>query len=312
MSIDPARFGGVNMLMRSDQMEIEPPFADRLRQCRLDSVERVLSHVDGEIVAWSRTTDTFRVAGPGREPGFYVKRYLYPTWRKRLRSAFRGTLLGVHRAQSEYRGLRGLAQAGVPVARAVAVGSRRVAGFVTACFLITEAVPASENLTSFAQSVAGGRRQISSQARRKIATSLGREVALLHADGASHGQLFWRNILIRLGLRETPDFFFLDVEPYSRLERVGTLRTWWRRELAQLFASARPFASRGECVRFLQAYLDAPSLNPEQRELAREVTRLAAEHEQHERQRIRMSGLFDGWQRKLEVEQAAPQRAADG
>jgi len=53
-------------------MRTDPAYADRLRACGLDTVEKVLARVDGRIAAWSRTTDSLFVPGCDGAPGFYV------------------------------------------------------------------------------------------------------------------------------------------------------------------------------------------------------------------------------------------------
>ena len=55
-----------------EQMRTDPAYADRLRACGLDTVEKVLARVDGRIAAWSRTTDSLFVPGCDGAPGFYV------------------------------------------------------------------------------------------------------------------------------------------------------------------------------------------------------------------------------------------------
>jgi hypothetical protein len=63
------------------------------------------------------------VPGTQGTPGFYVKRYFFPTWVKRLRGTLRGTFFGMHRGQAEYRALNAMRAVGVPAVRPVAYGA---------------------------------------------------------------------------------------------------------------------------------------------------------------------------------------------
>lgn len=292
------------MLILHDSLRMDPAYAERLAACGLDRVDQVLARTEGRVVAWSRTTDTLFVPGVHGRPGFYLKRYFYPTWKKRLRGFFRGTFLGFNRARAEFRSLKSMAASGVPTVRPVAVGTRRLFRMLTACFLITEEVPGAANLTTFAQEVRERRRMLPPGLRRQCVRSLAAELAAMHAEGVSHGQLFWRNILIRRGVSGNPEYFFLDAQPLSRFERVGHGPTWWIRELAQLTASAVPYLSRTDAVRFMHAYFRVSSLTPLLKQHLREMLRLAQEHDRHERQRIKMDRLFTLWNRQLVIERA--------
>ncbi len=291
------------MLIHQDHIRTDPAFRDRLQACKLDRVGSILERVDGNVVAWSRTTDTLHVAAPDGAPGFFVKRYYYPRWKNRFRGAFRGTLFGAHRALAEYNTLRAMQNAGIPTVRPVAVGCRRVARLITGCFLITEEVPESTNLTTYAQRCTEAGTAPSLDERGRALRTLARQVALLHCANMSHGQLFWRNILIRRGVGDEPEFFFLDAQPLRRLERIPG-RQWWLRELAQLAVSAEPFTSPFERLRFAAAYFKAFGLRTLRREDLQTIERFVASYRAHERQRVKMNALFDRWGRQLAQERA--------
>lgn len=288
-------------MLITDDIRIDPAYADALRACGLDRVEAILARTDGRVAAWSRTTDTLYVPHPAGRPGFYLKRYFYPRWKNRVRGALRGTFFGRHRGLAEFHALNGMRAMGIPTVRPVATGARRCGHFVTACFVITEEVPESVNLTSFARDVAAGRRALTPRQRRALIDRLAAEVAELHAVGREHGQLFWRNILVRHGPHGDPEFFFLDAQPrpLRRLSRGGR---WWLRELAALQVSAAPFVTRGEQVRFLRRYHGAARLDPELKASARQIVATAEAWRRHEAQRIKMNDLFDEWNRQLAAE----------
>lgn len=291
-------------MLQSDHIRVDPAYLDELRACGLDRVENVLARDAGRVAAWSRTTDTLRVAGAEDRPGFYVKRYYYTSWSKRVRGTFRGTFFGLHRGQAEFRLLNEMRLLGLPAVRPVAYGSRRAGHFVRACFLITEEVPDARNLTTFARDVATGRQTLRHGQRMLITQRFAHQVAELHAAGFAHGQLFWRNVLLRFGPTGEPEFFFLDVRPRRGGRRLGRPRRWWVHELAHLAASGLPFTTRSERMRFLVEYFGARRLPPDIKRHIREIDRLAQRWRQHERQRIKMNDLFDEWNRQLEAEGA--------
>lgn len=284
------------------QMRIDPAYRERLAACGLERVSQVLTRIDGRTVAWSRTTDTLFVPGANGEPGFYVKRHYFPTWTKRLRGTFRGTFFRMHRGQSEYLSLRTLRGVGVPAVRPVAFGGRRVAHFLTACFLITEEVPDAVNLTTFGLDVMEGQRRLSFADRRQLVTVLAEQVRAMHQSGIAHGNLFWRNLLLRNSADGRPEFFFLDPQPRQPWERLSGGRGMWLRELAQLAVSAMPFTSRTERLRFLRTYLGVKQLDAAAKAQARQVAELARVWERHEARRIRMNARFERWQRQLDDE----------
>jgi len=274
-------------------------FRPLLGDCGLASVSDVLAHTGGRVVAWSRTTDVVFIPGNGAAPGFFVKRYRYPTWKTRLRGALRGTVFGAHHARAEFNLLRQMRRSGLPAVRPVACGSQRVGPFVAACFLITEATPKAQNLTSLADAVRDGRVRLRPAQRIRMVRRLAHEIASLHEAQFSHGQLFWRNILYREGPDGSPEYFFLDPRPRRGKRRFGRMASWWLAELAHLAASAAPFTTRTERVRFLVEYFGARRFNADIRRQIAEIERLAARWTGHEGQRITMSALFDDWNAEL-------------
>lgn len=287
-----------------EYMRIHPAYADTLAACGLDQTRAVFERIDGDVVAWSRTTDTLHVACPTGGPGFFLKRYAYPSWHKRWRGALRGTLLGAHRGKAEYDLLSEMRALGIPAVRPVAYGCRREAGFAAACFLVTEAVPGACNLTTFASDVRDGRRHLSAVQRRQMLEHLARAIARLHATGFAHGQLYWRNILVRTDANGDPEYFFLDPRPRRGARWVRRQRDWWLDELTQVSASAQAFTTRGERVQFLEHYLAERRVQLDIRDLLRRIVRRSRHWAPHEAQRLRMSELFAAWSRELASEDA--------
>jgi hypothetical protein len=289
-------------MFHTDQMRVDPAYRDALRATGLATVEDVLTRIDGRVCAWSRTTDTLNVSSATGGPGFFVKRCYYHNWYKRARGMFRGTFFGPHRGRAEYDLLNEMRQLGISAVRPVAHGCRRVGHFVTACFLITEEAPEARNLTAYARDIAQGRVQVPPARRRAMVVGLARQIAEIHAAGFEHGQLFWRNVLVRSGPMGDAEYFFLDARPRRGRRRFGRSSNWWLEELGHLAASARPFTTRMERMRFLAAYYGARQLTPERRAHSREIEKLAARWRRHEAQRIKMSDLFENWNRQLRAE----------
>jgi len=298
-------------MLHTDHMRMDPAYRDALRECGLDRVGLLLARIGQRVAAWSRTTDTVHVPCEGGGPGFYLKRYFYPRWRNRIRGLFRGTFFGLHRGEAEFRLLNEMRALGLPAVRPVAHGVRRIGHFVAACFLITEEVPGAVNLTTFAREVASGRQPLDFAQRVALVRRLAQQVAAIHAAGFAHGQLFWRNVLVRPDPSGEPEFFFLDVRPRRGKRRLGRPVTWWMEELAQLEASALPFTTRVDRMRFLAEYFGARRLPPVIKAQIREIDRLARRWRRHEKQRIKMNDLFEEWNRQLAAELArAAGRAA--
>lgn len=289
----------------ADTLHLERPYRDTLRACELDTVPKILAHCTGEVAAWSRTTDTTRVPGPGGVPGFYLKRYRYPTWNKRIRGMFRGTFFHKHRGQEEYALLSSMRRLGIPAVRPVAYGARRVGHFVSACFLITEEVPGACNLTSYAGDVLAGRATVDAAMRRAMCDELAERMAAMHEAGFAHGQLFWRNVLVRVACTGAPEFFFLDARPGRGRRWLARRSERYLNELAHTAASALPFTTRSERTRFVNRYLRVRQLHLEKREVHRYLLRLAERYGGHELQRIRMAERFETWNRHLSLEQQA-------
>jgi len=292
-------------------MRTDPAYAERLRACGLDTVEKVLARVDGRIAAWSRTTDTLFVPGAEGTPGFYVKRHFFPTWVKRWRGTLRGTFFGMHRGQAEYRALNAMRALGIPAVRPVAYGCRRMAHYLAACFLVTEEVPGARNLTAFAVDAAEGRASLSRAQRSALLDALADQLAALHATGCSHGNLFWRNVLVRHGPDSRPEFFFLDAQPLRSWQRLGRNGLWRLHELAQITVSALPFTTRSERLRFIHRYLGDRSLSPALKEQLRLIEQQARSWQRHELRRIRMTRLFEEWNRQLRAEAGLATPAAE-
>ncbi|MBN1488851.1 MAG: hypothetical protein JXA69_02950 [Phycisphaerae bacterium] len=288
------------MRFHRDTMQMDPAWAQRLRQAGLDTADRVLKHVGDQVVAWSRSTETVRVDLPAHagHGAVFVKRYHHLQWRRRLKAMLRGTFLGRTRARAEFERLQELRDAGAPVAYPVAYGERRILHFVRSSFLITEAVENAVSLTTFAQQQGNGRRaSLPSAVRRQMIESLGRCIGALHGKGLVHGALVWRNVLVRF--QDDPvagvEFILLDADGRRRLGTLGRGEgpsPGVVGDLAALAALASVFCSRTEMLRFFHAYLGVRRLDAGHRQLARDVLARAERQRDHELYRLKMNDVF--------------------
>jgi tRNA A-37 threonylcarbamoyl transferase component Bud32 len=275
------------MVGYKDEMIIADGAGAALEAAGLDSVGRVLRCVGDHTAAWSRTTDTIRVGpGPGQAgPGFFVKRYHYPKAMRRLLNLLHRLAGRRDRARREYEILRRLERRGLPVVRAVATGQRLRFGALRSCLLITECFENASPLDRLASRRIGSFRD-----RRALIAALARAVAALHREGVVHGQLFWRNVLVRENHGAGYDVRFLDFSPSRRQRRS---RPDHIRDLGALGSGALLFCSRSECLRFMCAYLGVDRLDANGRMLMREAARMARGFVRGEERRLELERLFE-------------------
>jgi len=281
-------------MVSRDTLHIDPPFRERLVSAGLDGVARVLACRGDHLAAWSRTSDAIRVDLPENGGAIYVKRYHYPTLKRRWRGFFRGTFFGMSRARSEFRNLRQMRQLGIHAVRPIAWGERRTLHLVRSCFLITEAVPDALSLAAFVQTF-HHRPMVRSRvrARHEVLRSLAAEVRRMHEAGFVHQDLFWRNVLVRPLSGERFEFYVLDASLGRRI-RVKA----WRREkivhdLAALSVLAPDFCTKSDQLRFIREYLGATTLGEEDRAWLTDVQKHWALYRRTERQRLERGRVFD-------------------
>ncbi len=277
-----------------DAMHVDPRFEAVLADAGLDTVSDVLRCSGDRLAAWSRTTDTINVGCSTDENGrwrgeLFVKRYYYPGWKRRIKAMLRGTFLGRSRARAEYESLTLLRSRGVPTVRPVAYGERRTWHFLQGCFLITEGVAGATSLIDFVLHQAP---HLSPRQRRSTLVSLAERVRRMHETGLVHGQLFWRNILIRPTESNDYEFFFLDAGVAGRSGLGGVRSAAAVRDISQLATIAERFCSQTELWRFARAYLGAGWSRAELRRWANQVVGRARRYAWHEAYRLKVERLF--------------------
>ncbi len=283
-----------------DTLYIDPAYAETLSWAELDTVQRVLDCRGDRLAAWSRTTDTIQVHLDGGSSVF-VKRYHYPRWSNRLKGALRGTFFGASRVRAEFRALETMRRLGIQGVRPVAYGERRSLHFLHSCFLVTEAVPSSVSLVSCAQKYAGRNHSpVVFRMRRKILIGLAHQIRHMHEQGFVHGDLFWRNVLIRMLGEESCEFYFLDAGLGRRIWRKGRGRPRVVDDLAGLMAIAPVFCSRADMVRFAKTYLNQDQLDAAAVAWMARVADRSMAFRAHEALRLRLNEVFNKHVRDLE------------
>lgn len=132
----------------------------------------------------SRSSTVARIpaSAPG-QPALVLRRVNYGRWRHRLKDLFRTS-----RAQRAFRAALALEQAGVPVARALAVGEVRRLRWPVRAYLLSLEVGDATTLGRYVTRPEGVARPV----EQALAKLLGR----LHGAGFTHGDLKHSNVLI--------------------------------------------------------------------------------------------------------------------
>ncbi len=145
----------------------------------------------GELISDSPATRCYRVVLNNGDI-FYYKRYV-GSIRRAMRFWMRPG-----KAAVEVWAYRKLAALGIPSLDVIAFGERRFFGVMRASFLITRAVPNSQDLDRFAldkwyQMAEPMRRRV----YQEISSSLLEQMRVAHKGGFFHHDLKWRNILVQ-------------------------------------------------------------------------------------------------------------------
>lgn len=246
----------------------------------------------GETFARSGTTHTFKLASLAGGRPIFVKIYYFRRLSGMLKLMLRGTLLGLTRAQKEWRALEMMRRARLGCAEPVAWGLRREGPFVREAFVMTaEAFRGGEPLDHIL--IGRYRGPGHARERRRIMESLADSVREMHAAGFAHGDLFLRNIVAcREG--ETWRFCVLDCPKAAYSGWTATLAGGAIVDLAQLEAGARYLTTRSERLRFLLRYAGVKVVRKRQRTAIERIMRLMRRFRRKERRRIIAAGQHAG------------------
>jgi len=190
---------------------LDPAFADAFAGLRIDwsdlpSDERTRTVKSGP----ARAVYAF----VGDKASLHIKEYRRPTWFDRLRFLFRRSAGRVERETSAR-----LAERGIPVPKALALGEGRLPGGRPANFLVTETIPGVIPLDRWVLDIPDKER---AQLARLHAAALGIFVRRLHDAGVLHRDFHAGNILV--AQREpAPAFYLSDLHDVALRDERGGL-----------------------------------------------------------------------------------------
>lgn len=248
--------------------------AERLSEL-LPSLSAVFS-LDGEVVSRGRRTEVIMKTAGGKT--YYVKRYRAKprSWRR---------LLDRNPAETEVRSLRTLAQLRSPVPRVVAFGWEALRGRFLRGVMITAAVPDCMDTASFCLE---HRELWADRARRLcVLRQVAGAVRRMHDNGFVHGNLKWRNLLLKTA--DPPGVVFIDC-PSGRHLCGHALRLGIIKDLSSIDRRSWGILSRTDRLRMYFWYRDKDTLDAAAKE---EIKRTFDVRQKSIERRIRKKGRSD-------------------
>jgi tRNA A-37 threonylcarbamoyl transferase component Bud32 len=226
------------------RVQIEPTLVPYLRGQGLRTFRDFFTYTRGELVGAHAARNVARIE-VGNWTGFLKREYRVP-WKDYLAGWWAGFGL-VSKSRREWRVLQALRRRGIGCPQPVAVGERG-----GQAFLLVRALPGAIDLHSYlVQGKCAGL-----EARARLARTLGRVVARLHATGFTHPDLYAKHVFVR------PDdqaVFLIDFQRTRLRRRVSWSCRW--RDLAALDASlGEDLVSSRERMICLVAYLRSPGI----------------------------------------------------
>ena len=214
-----------------------------LREVIIPNLDRPES-AGAERIKRTTTRSVYRLELDGR--AVFIKRHRAGSLGNRFKY-----LLLPSRASAEWRASRALAERGIPAARAVAFGERRVAGVLTDAVLISAEV---ENAHPLGQVIADELGAVATgeafRGKRALLRRVAHLVRATHDRGALHRDLHGGNILV-----SGDELLLIDLHRVS----VGVTVSRRRRaaNVAQLLAYLGNRVTAGDRLAFIREYLGA-------------------------------------------------------
>jgi tRNA A-37 threonylcarbamoyl transferase component Bud32 len=190
------------------------------------------------------------------EGALYVKHYLVPGWRAKVRQWLRRG-----KGRNEGRRTRYLDAIGVPTITPIALGEQRKRKFLFENYLITPAIPDALPLDKFVE------RQLPAwpearrtRVRQRLAEALAVLTARMHGAGFVHNDFHPGNILVRIEADDRPALAMIDLDALRVCRRL----TWddAQQNLALLNHYFWFRSDRADRRRFLARYLAARRSSP--------------------------------------------------
>ncbi|MFH5805635.1 lipopolysaccharide core heptose(I) kinase RfaP [Alienimonas sp. DA493] len=205
---------------------------------------------------------------------FYIKRHGRDPLSEYVKPLFRLTkpVLG---ARPEWEAMLRFHAVGLPTMTPVAFGETGPIGNRRS-FVMTEALEDRERVDHWLNDRRGDRSPETTARRRALVAEVARLARSLHAAGMHHQDLYLCHWLLPPAAGSGPgEPGVPSIIDLGRVRVHGTLPERWRvKDLAQLYYSADA-VPRGDCLRFLRAYLGRP-LGPADRSLVQRIRRKAA------------------------------------
>ncbi len=213
----------------------------------------------------SMTSSTVRTSR-----AFYIKHFLVPDWRTRLRQWLRRS-----KGRNEARRARYLDDLRVPTIVPLAVGERRRFGFVMDNYLLTEEVDGASPLDRFLETVLP---TMSEPRQRRVRLGLvdrlAELIAHLHDRGVLHQDFHQGNLMVRLDEGDQVRLTLIDLDALRFRDRP-VVDAEAVRNLSLLHHAFWMQSRRAERLRFLQGYeAHRSSSGLGRRALARRVERV--------------------------------------
>jgi tRNA A-37 threonylcarbamoyl transferase component Bud32 len=227
-------------------LQIDPHWRPHFERQGLDCFSAFFSHAEGEIVCGHHTRNVVRVDLAGLRA--YLKRQYRIPLKEYCESWWAGFGL-VSKSGREWQALHALRRQGIGCPQPLAYGEER-----GQAFLLVRELPDAQDLGSHL----GFASREAVRERRKLARTLGRACARLHAAGFTHPDLYAKHVFVRAAdLR----IAFIDLQRTGDQPRTTWAQRW--RDLAALNASLGDgLAASRDRLAFLLAYLEACGARP--------------------------------------------------
>jgi len=260
-------------VLRRQHLHFAPGWEARLRAAGLNSFEPAFLGEQGTVVRRSGSSEVRRVEVEGARQVLFLKKSWVTRWAQLRSRVFRGMLFGASQVRREFANLARLHEWQLTEAMPVAFGEERRAGWLWRSFLITTGIAEPMPVDAFIRDVLP---RLAGAERRSVRGELLRQVArltrVMHARQFTHGDLYWRNLVI--AGNELARLSLIDM-PRGRSHRRELSVAARASDLAALDAPAQRFFRRSERLRFLLDYRQTRRLDAGGKELIRQVLKAA-------------------------------------
>jgi tRNA A-37 threonylcarbamoyl transferase component Bud32 len=189
----------------------------------------------------SAATDKTVVRIGGRS--YFFKRYNCLGGGYRLKNIFRNS-----RALKSWRAGWKFLELGLPTPRPIVCLEERHLRLLGRSYLLFE-------LLAGAHSLLDSWADFSAEGRRDVLARLGTEIGSMHRHGLLHGDLNWRNILVR-AISRSPEIYFVDLDGYR--DAGGLTRESANKDMSHFFRDLqRNQATREETALFMATWENA-------------------------------------------------------